>query len=135
MTNKRRKFLGFLTAAVAAPYLPAGAAPVRRAPLSGPDKHLIHLLLQIVPDNPAARQLGYALTDRPPTEPDLHQRFARLFGELPRNAQISADDFRWHLENMRQADFAGGDTVTADGWILARSEADAIALAAAHRDN
>ena len=38
---------------------------------------------------------------------------------------------QWQRRNIR----AAGDTVTVAGWILAQSEADAIAIATAYRSN
>jgi len=125
--NKRRRFLACLTTTVLLPLL-----PVRRptaAPLPDPeDAGLIRILLELVPDNPASRRLGVKAL--------RHYRHAgngedfpdRLLWSAARTAVRTTDQMRRHLRSSCDADFAAGDTVALDGWIMARSEAEAIAL-------
>lgn len=130
--NKRRKFLSYLTSIALLPFLPARTSVAQR--ISGTDNSpLIRILQELVPDNPATRALGttalrhYKSTFVSETLP------GRLFGSLMETPSPTAHQLRAHLQSLRHADFAAGDTVTLDGWILARSEAEAVALVALHR--
>ena len=58
-----------------------------------------------------------------------------LFEPLRKQRLISKKAFQNHLDTLRQKDFSEGKTVSAAGWILARSEAEAIAIVTAYRQN
>jgi hypothetical protein len=130
--NKRRKFLGFLTFAAVLPYLPARAAPVARPGIPQND-NLTRLLLELVPDNPAARRLGRAILDDLPSPGTTAAMSEQLFSGIGNTQSVTPDMLRHYLEDCRRADFAAGDTITSAGWILCRSEANALALVAAYR--
>jgi hypothetical protein len=131
--NQRRKFLGFLTLAVIAPRLTAHATQVAFQPLPRTDGR-VRLLLDLIPDNPATRRLGRAAADLSTQSGFPDTAVERLFGDVQQDKSLSAERFRHHLAELRQAEFETGDTVSVKGWILARSEADATALAAIYRD-
>ena len=130
--NKRRRFLACLTTTALLPLL-----PVRRpiaAPQTDPENaELIRILLELLPDNPASYRLGvkalrhYRHIGNAGDFPD------RLLGSAARTPVRTADQMRRHLRSLCDADFATGDTVTLDGWIMARSEAEAIALVCRYR--
>ena len=123
----RRSFLALLTSLVLMPFQSALAKPVL-PPLGARDNALLSLLRDVVADNPAVERLGkshlHALIGRNATG----QMMQRLFGGLPRNSTMNAEQLRRHLATLRQADFAADNLVTVDGWVLAESEADAITL-------
>lgn len=130
--NKRRTFLGFLTSSLAIPYLPARALSPP-PPAAARNVALIDLLLDVVPDNAAARRLGRKILGDIPAAGSLDMTAERLFAGLRPGQTVSPEELRRHLDDRRRTDFAAGHTVTADGWILARCEADAIAIATAYR--
>jgi hypothetical protein len=130
--NKRRKFLGYLTSIALVPYLPARRAAATH--LTGTeDTDPIPFLLELVPDNPTSQRLGakaiqyLSRPDGPVITP------GKLLGALAETPSSTVHQLRLHLQSLRNADFAAGDTITLDGWILARSEAEAIALVTLHR--
>ncbi|MFT5489440.1 MAG: hypothetical protein ACI9JL_003875 [Paracoccaceae bacterium] len=130
--NKRRRFLGYLTTGVLLPFLPVRVTAAPRQSDRKNDR-LIRILAELVPDNPAIHDLGHTAL-RQSGGADVYPALAdRLFGTLNQATTPTADRLRTHLQSLRDADFAAGDTVTVDGWILARSEAEAIALVALHR--
>lgn len=130
--NKRRKFLGYLASTALLPFL---ATRARSAPLLSDADHSasIRILLDTVPDNPATRRLGAVALRRYRTADIAHTLPGRLFGPLDTASAPTADRVRSRLQALRETDFAAGDTVTLDGWILARSEADAMAVVALYR--
>lgn len=94
---------------------------------------LIRILEELLPDDTAMRGLGRTAL-RQSGGADIYPALAdRLFESLNQTATPTANQLRIHLQSLRDADFAVGDTVTVDGWILARSEAEAIALVALRR--
>lgn len=130
--NKRRRFLGYLTTGVLLPFLPVRVAASPRLSDRKNDR-LIRILAELVPDNPAMRDLGRTAL-RQSGGADISPTLAdSLFGTLNQATTLTADQLRTHLQSLRNADFAAGDTVTVGGWILARSEAEAFALVALHR--
>lgn len=130
--NKRRTFLGFLTSSLVIPYLPALAfsLPLATTRRNAP---LIDLLLDIVPDNLAARRLGRKILGDIPAVGSFDATADRLFAGLRQGQSASPEELRRHLDNHRRDDFAAGHTITVDGWIIAQCEADAIAIATACR--
>ena len=133
--NKRRKFLGLLTSAVVLPHLPVSAASWHSRTSEAPVAEDVSVvrLLELIPDNPAVRRLGRAVLDLPGPDQSPEARAARLFDGVGGNASLTVEQFRDHLEVLRQTDFENGRTVTVQGWILARSEADALAVATFYR--
>lgn len=57
----------------------------------------------------------------------------RLLGPVRTKWPATRNQLRDHLAALRQDDFEHGNVVTVAGWILARSEADAIALVSLYR--
>lgn len=135
MKNKRRLFLGLLSAATTIPLLPIRATPVPPESKSDIDALFLRHLLDIVPDNPSSRRIGRTLIDQSASINDPSTAFERLFAGWDRHGNISVDSLRHYLDAARRREFAAGDTVTVAGWILAQSEADAIAIATAYRSN
>ena len=130
--NKRRKFLSYLTSITLLPFLPARASAALR--LSGADNtSLIRILQKLVPDNPATRTLGTTALRQYKSTFVSEIIPVRLFGSLTETPLPTAHQLRAHLQSLRHADFAAGDTVALDGWVLARSEAEVLALVALHR--
>lgn len=132
--NKRRTFLGYLTSTALVPLIPARAGAARRvpAPEAAP---VIRILLEILPDNPAARRLGALARRHYGDKPGAGGLPARLAASFTKSSPPTTDQLRARLQTLRDADFAAGDTVTLDGWILARSEAEALALSALYRES
>jgi hypothetical protein len=130
--KKRRKFLGYLTTCVMMPFL-----PVRVATATGlhgqPNAPLIRILAELIPDNPAMRHIGQAALRYSGSVDAPLADAKRLLGDLDQAEIHSPDQLRSQLQFLSAADFFSGDTVTLNGWILARSEAEAIALLAVHR--
>jgi hypothetical protein len=130
--NKRRKFLGYLTSIALLPFLPARTSAAPR--LSGADNSpLIRILQELMPDNPATRALGTTALQHYKSAFVSEILPGRLFGSLTETPSPTAHQLRAHLQSLRDADFAAGATVALDGWILARSEAEAFAVVALHR--
>lgn len=131
--NKRRTFLGYLSSTALLPLL---AAPTAATPgLTGTeDLSVIRVLQEIMPDNAATRRLGVAALRKFKTTDISDLAPGRLSDSLAKMKLPTADQVRRHLQVLRDADFAAGKTMTVDGWILARSEAEAIALVALHRE-
>ena len=133
--NKRRKFLGLLTSAVVLPHLPVNAAS-RHSPPSGPpvaEDISLGRLLELIPDNPATRRLGRAVLDLPGLDRFPEAAATRLLEGLGGNASLTLEQLRDRLEILRQTDFEDGRMVTVQVWILADSEADALAVATFYR--
>ena len=131
--NKRRKFLGYLTTGVLLPFLPVRVAAAQRR-FGRKNDRLIRILAELIPDNPAMRRMGRTALRQSGGADVSPARADRLFGSPSQTAAPTADRLRTHLQSLRDADFAARDTVTLDGWILARSEAEAIALVALYRE-
>lgn len=130
--NKRRTFLGYLTSTALLPLLPVRAAAAPRLP-DGADTALIGMLQEIVPDNAATHRLGTTARRKFGDAYVAEIIPGRLFASLMETPTQTPDALRANLQSLRDADFAAGDTVTLKGWILARSEAEAIALVSLHR--
>lgn len=131
--NKRRTFLGYLTSTALVPLIPARAGAARRLPATDAEP-VIRVLQEILPDNPATKRLG-ALALRQ-YDDDFASRGlpSRLTEPFNNSSPPTADQLRTHLQALRDADFAAGNTVTLDGWILARSEAEALAASTLYRE-
>ena len=71
--------------------------------------------------------------DRSPAEFDADIALERMIAGWRPPHIISADRLRRHLDAKRRQDFAEENVVAVAGWILARSEADAIGVAYALR--
>ena len=133
--NKRRKFLGLLTSAVVLPHLPVNAAS-QHSPPSGPsvaEDISLGRLLELIPDNPATRRLGRAVLDLPGPDRFPEAAATRLFEGVSGNASLTLEQLRDHLKILRLTEFEDGRMVTVQGWILAHSEADALAVATFYR--
>lgn len=131
--KKRRKFLGYLTTGILIPFLPVRVAAAQNR--FGPrTDRLIRILAELIPDDPAMRRMGRTALRQSGGAGVSPVLADRLFGSLDQAATPTANQVRTHLQSLRNADFAAGDTMTLDGWVLARSEAEAIALAALYRE-
>ena len=89
------------------------------------------LLEALLPHMAAARKVGERYLALAPTERCTRRLTAALFGALDHPSAADAlPHLRQIVETRRQQDFARGDTVILDGWLLARTEARLCALAA-----
>lgn len=131
--NKRRTFLGYLTSTALVPLIPARAGTARRHKATYAEP-VIRVLRKILPDNPATRRLGALALRQYGDSFDSAGLPARLIDPFVPSSPPTADRLRAHLRALRDADFAAGNTVTLDGWILARSEAEALAVSALDRE-
>jgi hypothetical protein len=130
--NKRRKFLGYLTFAALLPFLPARRTAASHL-AGGAHPSAIRILLDLLPDNPATHYLGArAIQHFRRTEP-AGIVAENLLDTLTATPTPTTHQLRFHLRSLCDEDFAAGDTVTLDGWIMARSEAEAIALVTLYR--
>jgi hypothetical protein len=77
-----------------------------------------------------ARQIGARYLDLAPEDSDPVALAARVFGAAGHPPQNPRDiaALRQAISVQRERDFATGDTVIIDGWILARTEARLCAL-------
>ncbi len=75
----------------------------------------------------SAAHIGTWYLEIEPEEADVTTLVRALVGPAQERPRTMG---RHHLESMVREDFARGDTVAIGGWILARSEARACALAA-----
>ncbi|MHA1563675.1 MAG: hypothetical protein ACTSX7_00060 [Alphaproteobacteria bacterium] len=112
MWISRRDILGF--AAVAASAL----LPTLAGAGAGPE---------LFASPSAARAVGRRYLALYPEERDVATLQEALFSG---QARIGGTALRQHVATLCRRDFAAGDTVIVDGWILARSEARACALSA-----
>ena len=80
---------------------------------------------------PAARALGDIYLQRHPDE-TAPRLISALFGEVSweRAQQNPVDDLVRRMRAACARDYASGDMVLLDGWLLARSEARLLALSA-----
>jgi len=118
---KRRDFLGITAVGVAGLACPgeAAAGAVSRATLAHP--HLLDLLR----DEQLVAALGRRYRTAVPSESEAHVLEAAILAHAP--ADASAEPRRWLADRIQQ-DFARGETVTIDGWVLSRTEARQAAL-------
>lgn len=130
--NRRRKILGLLIIGILSPFLPVRGAVASRSDVRKIDE-LIRVLAELLPDNPAMHRLCRTARQHYGSVDASSAAANRLFGDLRSEETPTTEQLRTHLQSLRDADFAAGDTLTVDGWMLARSEAEAIALVAAHR--
>ena len=116
---RRRLLLSLLFAILPTP-LAAAVAPRRS------------LATVLLPHIEAARLIGQRYLATAPQERSAAFLTRMLFGETPPGGQGLASR-AWlvqAIETGRLRDFANGETVILDGWLLARTEARLCALAA-----
>lgn len=77
----------------------------------------------------SARRVGERYLAQAPEEADPARLAADLFGGVAVDG-ASPRRLRRHIDHRRARDFAQGDTVIVDGWVMARTEARLCALAA-----
>jgi len=121
----RRRFLFTIAAAFA----PLALAGIGWLSLPGQGRATFAGLLS---DLVGAREIGMRYLAFAPYDADRNTLSLHLFGGL-RSPPASADEYallRKQISSKREQDFALGDTVILDGWILARTEARLCALAA-----
>jgi hypothetical protein len=119
---KRRRFLQTSTsllAATAAARLSALTPPSISSALTPPD------LLGFVGNRDYIRQLGLTYRTRFPDEANAASLCSMLDVDMSR---LPDSRIRDQLDQLVLADFARGDTVLLDGWLLARTEARQCAL-------
>jgi hypothetical protein len=115
----RRLFLSALAASMALAIMPS-VGPERR-------DRTARLALDIGGGRPGVRALGHRYLALVPQERDTTLLARTLFG--PDYAVPgSLAEARRRIVASRDRDFAAGDTVVVDGWILARTEARLCAL-------
>jgi hypothetical protein len=86
------------------------------------------LLAQLTAKQSTATRLGHAYL----AVADV-RRLAATESRLRRAADGGVDGLRRAVATLAQADLARGNTVLVDGWVLARAEAEVLALTAYHR--
>ena len=117
---KRRDFLGITAVGVAGLACPGEAAgAVPRATLAHPQ------LLDLLRNEQLVAALGRRYRDAVPSENNAHVLEAAILAGAPGDASV--EPRRW-LADRVQRDFAQGETVTVDGWVLSRTEARQAAL-------
>lgn len=123
----RRRFLSAIAAiATIAPVVLTGAGWLRLGRwLSVPARAGLAGLL---PNPAVARAIGLSYLAQAPGEADRSALTAQVFGGAEETG--SASGIRRTLAAKRDRDFAEGDTVVLDGWIVARTEARFCALIA-----
>ena len=130
--NIRRTFLGHLASAALMPFLPAQTSAAPRLSRVE-DLNLIPILRKFIPNNSATHRLAAAALRQYKSSPDGSvATLGKLFAEMTKTSPPTTYQVRAHLQSLRDADFATGNTVNLDGWILARSEVEAITLVALH---
>jgi hypothetical protein len=118
--SRRRTVVSALALAAVMAALPesgAGSGPFTGAPSA----------LGLWRNRNAARAIGRRYLAERPHEADATHLARHLFGDggaVP----VSLADIRQAVVAARNRDFAQGDTVLVDGWLLARSEARLCAL-------
>jgi len=119
---KRRDFLGITTVGVAGLAWAGGsaeAAGVARATLAHPH------LLDVLRNEHLVAALGRRYREQVPSEHDARALEAAILADAP--VEASVEPRRWLADRVQQ-DFALGETVTIDGWVLSRTEARQAAL-------
>jgi hypothetical protein len=109
--------------------LAAGAAALPRLAFArgiGPRSDAARLTAALA-DPASAAKLGRAYRMRYPSEAQGEALAALIFASLPRAARGAAD-LRPLLRARVHADFAEGQVVRLDGWILSRTESRLAAL-------
>ncbi len=117
---RRRDLLALLAALFPSP-LAAAVAP-SGGPIAGLLRHI-----------KAARAVGVAYLAIAPQERSAAMLSQLLFGGMSTNgpnSDVHTQQLRQAIEARRQRDFANGETVILDGWLMARTEARLCALAA-----
>jgi hypothetical protein len=120
LVPRRNIVLSLITALLPSP-LAAAVAP-RQDPVA-----------DLLPHAPAARMIGERYLATAPEERSASRLAAALFGSMPPKTRADAgalSRLRQAVDARRRHDFACGDTVILDGWLLARTEARLCALAA-----
>jgi hypothetical protein len=119
---KRRDFLGISAAGVAGlawPGTSAAALGVPRATLAHPH------LLDVLHNERLVGELGRRYREDVPSEDDAQVLEAAILAGAPAN--VGSAPRAW-LGDQVQRDFAGGRTVTVNGWVLSLTEARQAAL-------
>lgn len=106
----------------------AGAAAFAASPSSAVADPRRGALAALVGDAAAAAPLVRAYLARVPDAPDRLRALAARLAAGP--AARGAEELRAWLAAARRDDFAAGDVLVLEGWVLARSEAELLALAA-----
>jgi hypothetical protein len=119
--SRRRIIVSALALAVVAAAMPRGGLR------SGPPAEMPRALGPWR-NRPAARAIGRRYLAEHPDEADAGRLARRLFGG-DGAAPVTGTALRHAVDAARGRDFAQGDTVLIDGWLLARSEARLCALA------
>ena len=114
----QRRWFGSLSLAWV---LPSSVLAGRADPLSS-------LLAQLTVEQSTAARLGHAYL----AVSDVG-RLAATESRLRRAADGGVDGLRRAVATLARADLARGDTVLVDGWVLARAEAEVLALSTYHR--
>lgn len=104
----------------------AGAAMLAANPASAAAGSRRGALATLVGDAAAVAPLVRAYLDRVPDAPD---RLRALAGRLAASGVRDAKGIEAWLGAARRDDFAAGDVLVLEGWVLARSEAELLALA------
>lgn len=109
-------------AAIAVALLSVGIGPLAAHGRGRADQAVVEALLGGLGP---ARAIGRRYLDQAPEERDSRAVRRHLFGDRT----MSLGELRADMNRRRADDFACGDTVLIDGWILARTEARLCALA------
>jgi hypothetical protein len=107
----------------------AGTAwpPARPAVAAGDPDALATMLAQVTPDRAAAARMGrayLAVADR--------RRLAATEACLRGSCGATLAELRRTVADLTRKDLARSDTVLVEGWVLARAEAETLALIALH---
>jgi hypothetical protein len=119
----RRSVVVTATMALLAGTMPAVIRPARSATRDSCDA-----IAALWSDTGGACRVGRSYLAQVPEDADRDRLVAILFREEGAHAGMSADALRAQFARARMRDFESGDTVTVDGWVLARTEARLCAL-------
>jgi len=75
-----------------------------------------------------ARTVGRRYLQMQPTDVAVDPMMQDVFGDRMARGEIDAESLRTAIAERRLYDFASGDTVIIDGWLLSRTEARLCAL-------
>lgn len=117
-----------LRLAAALPTLPA-FCPL---PVAAGEADAAARLLSLLAHRDSAARIGRLYLRRFPGEADARRLASMILGQAsaPAAAPSAPDALRRQVAQRRRQDFATGETVRVEGWILSRSEARLCALAA-----
>lgn len=83
----------------------------------------------MIADLDSARQVGRAYLAQVPAEADRERLLTQLFPRLDPGAEGGSADWRGSFAARCRQDFAEGQTVQVEGWVLSLTEARLCALA------